>query len=145
MALLFIVRGLPGSGKSTQALHTLKYWDKSGFRHCANFEADQYFMKYGEYCFKQRLLPLAHAKCLSDTFTYLSSHDDARVIVSNTFTTRKELRPYIEACEEFGHDCAILTATGNYKSVHNVPDHVIDKMKSRWEDLPRGWKKYEIN
>jgi len=54
---LLLIRGLPGSGKTTMA----KEYEKSGYVHC---EADQYFEVDGEYRFEGSKLRAAHDDCL---------------------------------------------------------------------------------
>ena len=55
MKNLYIVRGLPGSGKSTFAKSIAKPYQV--------FEADQYFMKNGKYKFDPTKLKEAHNDC----------------------------------------------------------------------------------
>jgi len=52
---LYIIRGVPGSGKSTFAKSIAKPWQI--------FEADQFFMKHGKYDFDFTKLRLAHESC----------------------------------------------------------------------------------
>lgn len=79
---LILVRGLPGSGKSTHA----RVIANEIFR-CARIEADMYFVKDGEYLFDASKLGEAHKWCLDNTRELLS--DGVSVVVSNTFTTKK--------------------------------------------------------
>lgn len=118
---LILIRGLPGSGKSTMA--------KTEYPDHIHREADQYFVdKYGNYNFDATKLHVAHKKCINSTRAYLKSGYD--VVVSNTFTTWEEMKPYLR----LGFPTTIVIATGDYKSVHNVPDEVIQLMRDRWED-----------
>ena len=55
MKNLYIIRGLPGSGKSTIAKSLGKSWQI--------FEADQFFMKNGKYEFDGSKLKDAHDWC----------------------------------------------------------------------------------
>lgn len=121
---LILIRGLPGSGKSTLAE---KFTD---YRH---FEADQYFMHEGKYRFNRDLLNQAHAWCQRLTRDALSEGDD--VVVSNTFTQKWELEPYLQIASEFSITPTILEAKGNFQNIHGVPDEIIEKMKARWECL----------
>jgi hypothetical protein len=54
---LLLIRGLPGSGKTTMA----KKYAQAGYVHC---EADQYFEVGGEYRFDGSKLRAAHDDCL---------------------------------------------------------------------------------
>lgn len=119
---MILVRGLPGSGKSTVAKAL------SGFTHV---EADMFWMDNGEYKFDVTMLPLAHAWCARRTRELLEMGSD--VVVSNTFTTLKELKPYFELAKEFGIIPQVITCEANYGNIHNVPDETLVKMKARFK------------
>ncbi len=122
MANLYIIRGLPGSGKSTLAKMMLV----NGLID-AYFEADMYFMENGEYKFEPTKLHLAHKWCLNEVHAALLNHKN--VAVSNTFVTKKEMRPYTI----LGFETEIIECTENYGSIHNVPQETIERMKAKWE------------
>lgn len=73
---LILVRGLPGSGKST-------YARSLGIRH---YEADDFFQTPNGWEFRPMELPAAHYWCLDATDTSLSIGES--VVVSNTFVSR---------------------------------------------------------
>jgi len=54
-------------------------------------------------------------------------------VVSNTFTTIKELRPYFDIAKELNIVPTVLLVQGNFKSVHNVPEKTLQKMKARFQ------------
>jgi len=117
---LILVRGLPGSGKSTVA----RQFDG------VHIEADEYFMINGEYRFDHTKLKQAHEWCQEKTREALKSRFTA--VVSNTFTTLKELRPYFDIAAEFGILPNVIVAQGNFGSVHGVPEETLAKMKARF-------------
>lgn len=121
---LILIRGLPGSGKSTLAKKFIGYY---------HLEADQYFMHKGEYGFNPRKIKDAHQWCQQATRTFLEA--GGNVVVSNTFTQKWELEPYLELATEFNIIPTILEVKGNFQNIHGVPDEIIEKMKSRWESL----------
>jgi hypothetical protein len=142
---LTIIRGLPGSGKSTLA-HTLATNPE-----CQVFEADQYFNTEDGYKFDRDKLKEAHADCLARTRAWLEAGNDA--IVSNTFTTKWELRPYFDLAIELNITPQVIECQNNYGSVHNVPASTIKNMRARFEhdiadDIPfdqQGLKQYVEN
>lgn len=82
---LTIIRGLPGSGKTTLAQQLGQPY----------FEADQFFMDAtGNYSFQANRLGEAHAWCLESVKATLESGQDCTV--SNTFTRRWEMQPYMD-------------------------------------------------
>jgi predicted kinase len=139
MKQLFLVRGLPGCGKSTFVRHE---WEGSTSGPVAeHLEADKFFTfnKEGEYKFNKEMLPTAHAWCLGETYRSLSNNKVT--VVSNTFSQLWELEPYIEAANSHGVALNIIDLYDNgwndedlcEKCVHNVPLAVICKMRNRWE------------
>lgn len=131
MTTLTLIRGLPGSGKSTIARRLAE----------ANFgavhlEADQFFEQDGEYRFDPTLLRDAHAWCQERTEDRLQGGRD--VIVSNTFTQIWELVPYFDLAKRFGIVPTVITAQNQFKNIHNVPDEVLNKMRDRFQhDISR--------
>lgn len=118
MAHLTIIRGLPGSGKSTFA-------KRMG---CAHFEADMWMVDdEGAYAFDAGRLGFCHSECLKAVKDSLESGND--VVVSNTFTRIWEMQPYID----LGHPYTVIMMLGDYQNVHGVPKETIDHMRGRWE------------
>lgn len=127
MKNLYLIRGLPGSGKSTLAIRMQNF----GMVH-ACFEADQFFMTVGgEYNFDPKLLKEAHKSCQDKTYQLMLAGYD--VAVSNTFTQKWEMKPYLDMAEKLGYTVAVITCEGDYGSIHNVPEEAIQRMKDRWE------------
>jgi predicted kinase len=124
---LIIVRGIPGSGKSTFAK---KLAEKA---HYVHMEADMYFIDpvTKEYKFDINNIMDAHAWCQTQTMYHLQRNWS--VVVSNTFTTIKELRPYFDIAKNLGIVPTVLLAQGNFKNVHNVPEKTFQRMKARFQ------------
>lgn len=133
---LFLVRGLPGSGKTTFAKEDLPY--------CNLFEADQFFIKQTmswhvteEYNWSPEFLHEAHTLCRMNTIKSLYHGNDT--VVANTFTTLKELQPYIDLKERFPDlEIVIYEMTAQYQNTHLVPIEALFRMKTRWETLPES-------
>lgn len=123
MANLVIIRGLPGSGKSTMA--------KQLYPDYVLCEADQYFEQDGEYKFDAKKLPMAHEWCYNKVLMALSSGKDA--VVANTFTRLWEFERYLNM--NCASSVTVVTATGSYDNVHGVPVSAIERMRDRWEEF----------
>jgi len=122
--MIYFVRGLPGSGKSTTAKKIAE-----SYTNTYHLEADMF---WGDsYNFDVDFLDIAHQWCQMETARHLFNGD--HVIVSNTFVNRKEFLPYLRLAVRFSHNIDMTCCHGNYGSVHNVPDHAIDRMKRKWE------------
>ena len=123
MKYLILIRGLPGSGKTTLA--------KLIARDAPHYEADQFFMVNGEYRYDAAAIKAAHVWCQRQTENALA--DGNSCIVSNTFTRRWEMEPYYAMAEKHGAAVVEAVCRGKWPNVHGVPDEVIAKMAARWE------------
>ena len=131
---LYIVRGLPGSGKSTFALNLVG----ADFLVC---EADKYFMIDGEYKFDATKLKQAHEFCRNTVETYMRDNVEAndqfyrQIAVSNTFTQEWEMQPYIDLAKKYGYTVFTIVVENRHGGVnqHGVPDEVLTKMRDRSE------------
>lgn len=122
---LILVRGVSGAGKSTVAYLIAG----SGAQMIA---ADDFFVsESGEYCFDASRLGVAHAWCQRETKSMLEAGWD--VVVHNTFTTEKEMEPYIQMAQELGCELFSLVVENRHgnKSVHDVPEATIKKQEAR--------------
>lgn len=126
---LIIIRGLPGSGKSTKAKEIVCCDDTETTKH---YEADMFHIINGEYCFNVKNIKDAHKWCQASTAYWLNR--GCTVVVSNTFTTIKEMEPYFEMAKQYGAYIEVIEMKENYGNVHNVPEDVLQKMADRWEE-----------
>lgn len=121
---LNLVRGLPGSGKSTIGRkfgHTL-------------LEADMYHTTvYGEYLFDHGRVPLASKWLIDTTMRLLVSKQS--VTVTGVFCTNKSIWSFKELAEEVGATFTVVEMAQGFTSVHNVPDEVIQIMRDNVEPL----------
>ena len=119
---LLLIRGLPGSGKTTLA-------ELLGLPFC---EADQYFEEFNEGIFDASLLSRAHEYCVQQTINHLENGES--VIVSNTSTMEKEVAIYEELAEEFDAKfiSVIVEDRHNSGSLHPVPPMTLDRMRRRF-------------
>lgn len=126
---LFIIRGIPGSGKSTTALRMLNENIVD-----IHVETDMYFTdEDGNYHYDYKKIRSAHLWCMSKTLDALSNNK--RVAVSNTFVTKKEALAYINICKLNNIKYQILNCNGNYKNIHGVSDEKVAQMKERFQTL----------
>lgn len=122
--ILFIVRGLPGSGKTTLA-------NSLG---SMVFSADDYFVnESGDYNFNRSMLGAAHQQCFNRTKDAMENAFP-RIFVANTFTTEKELKPYIDLANKMGYMffSIIVENRSNTKNIHEVPDDTLEIMLNRF-------------
>jgi predicted kinase len=133
--VLYIVRGIPGSGKSTMA----KMLVGEDFLVC---EADKYFIdkETGEYNFDFTKIKEAHKFCQDTVETYMKDslvNDQfyREIAVSNTFTQEWEMEPYLELAKTYGYKTFSIIVENRHGGVnqHEVPDEVLTKMRERFE------------
>ncbi|MDF2152229.1 ATP-binding protein [Vibrio sp. CAU 1672] len=124
---LVLIRGLPGSGKTTKAKQL------SRALQARHFEADMYFENdQGEYVFDPAKLTEAHEWCFQQTKYWLEQ--GVPVVVSNTFVQRWEMDRYLDYCREHHIAVEVLVCRGEYESLHGVPPATINKMRRLWQE-----------
>jgi len=140
--LVFILRGIPGSGKSTFAKKLARPYVRSGLR-VKTFSADDYFMRKGVYKFDGSKLGTAHRKCLRDFAECLRLRRADFCIVDNTNITAVEVAPYAALAAAYLADCRVVTIsvaarTAAKRNVHNVPRKaVLSKARLLREETAR--------
>ena len=124
MKELFLLRGVPGAGKSTLA-------KSLGGMH---IESDKYFMDGDEYKFDPSKLKDAHAWCQNAVRVWAKNSVE-KIVVSNTFTQEWEIDYYFELAKEYGYRVYSLIVENRHgnKDVHNVPEEKLLQMKQRFE------------
>jgi predicted kinase len=130
MKSLYLLRGLPGAGKSTLA-------KKLGDAH---FEADMYFTnENGQYIFNGADIKKAHEWCQNEVqLAMILNHTSGlneSIVVSNTFTQEWEMEPYYKLAETYGYRVFSLIVENRHggENLHNVPEDKIEAMRERFE------------
>lgn len=128
MKKLYLIRGLPGSGKSTLAKTIAAGIPTTAQIH---FEADMYFVdETGLYRFDPTQLHRAHEWCLQSAGTALDQLGVA--IVSNTFTTIRELHPYFTLAAAHSIVPTVILTENTWGNTHGVPEETLERMKARF-------------
>lgn len=126
---LFILRGLPGAGKSTLAKSMGAVY----------FEADMFFMEGNEYKFDMKKIRQAHEWCQNQVRISMKNAaggmTPSRIAVANTFTQEWEMEAYYDMAKEYGFTVFALVVENRHggKNVHDVPADVLNKMEERFE------------
>jgi predicted kinase len=145
-----ILRGIPGSGKSTRAEEAY-----SGHEVCS---ADDYFRNfYGVYKFDARALPAAHRACLLKFEALLIAGTEHIIVVDNTNLTAAEIAPYYALAEAHGYDPRIEDMNpGTVKAIARqagrrykaVPPETIERMAhlkaAADPTLPARWVRHSF-
>jgi predicted kinase len=126
---LFLLRGLPGSGKSTIASMLV------GEKDYCHKEADMFFVdSEGNYKFQPSEIKHAHAWCQEEV-EFLLRHEHSPVVVSNTFTQEWEMEAYYKLAEKYGYRVHSIVIENRHGGVnqHGVPADKVEMMKERFE------------
>lgn len=140
---VYILRGIPGSGKSTfikeKLLPALKYKPLI-------VSADHYFEGPEGYKFDPSLISKAHATCIK-AFVEGCSRGVMEIVVDNTNTTALEVSTYYNVAKAFGYEvnivtCAVSAREAADRNLHGVPFEACDAMSYRLENepLPSFWE-----
>lgn len=118
--VLWLIRGIPGSGKTTFA-KSLGIQD--------HYEADMWMDDNGGY--SRANLKFAHEWCQKQVFGAM--YNDRPVVVSNTFIKRWEMDFYKTAASNFGYTVVEVTMNGRYTPIRDIPFEVIERMERIFE------------
>lgn len=134
---LQIIRGLPGSGKTTLALKR--------YPHLLRLETDMFFYSKGEYRFSMKRNEMAVEWFLSEVELLCSGEVD--FVATGVFAAHTErLQETIVRALDHGYDVYVKTLTTQFKGIHGVPQEHFDAMKASFipeDDLRRAYKHIE--
>lgn len=130
MRTVYIIRGVPGAGKSTLANLIAWPWQI--------IEADQYFHKLGR--FVPAKLDYAHTLCKKKFIkriknTLFNRIFFRKIVVSNTSTTESEFMYYFDLAKNYNLRviCLVVENRNDTVSTKNIPVDTINKMRNRFQ------------
>jgi len=126
---IILVRGLPGSGKSSLA----KLLSENG--KYPVFSVDQYFTdSNGNYSFDHRQNHIAYDACKKNVLAEIMNGTE-KIFVDNTFTIDWEMEPYFKMAAE--NNCLVYVFTvenyHNGTNVHGISDEQTRKMAEKYK------------
>ena len=121
---LILVRGIPGSGKSTFA-------KLLGRAICS---ADDYHIDLnGNYNWKKENLNASHEWCKRKCERFMKIGVE-RIIIDNTLSSEWEINPYMNMAKKYGYRVFSVIIENRHGgiSIHNVPENTLEKMINRF-------------
>ena len=129
---LILLRGLPGSGKTTLAKVILQLPSNT---EPEVLSADDFFeTEDGLYNFDATKLKEAHNYCQFRCSERMRQQK-AKIVVANTFTQEWEMDEYFKMAERYNyrvHTIVVENRHGN-QNVHGVPEDKLQQMKDRFQ------------
>ena len=142
---VYILRGIPGSGKS----HLASILTRSGG---VTVSADHFFQVDGKYNFNPSELGLAHGSCVRFFVKHVVAGRDV-IVVDNTSINNWEISPYYSVAEAYGYNVEIITLVCDLKlalsrQTHGVPPYTVGVMHSRVYEaqkfFPSHWRHTQV-
>ncbi len=151
---VIIMRGLPGSGKSSYIKKLMGGTLEIDPTHII-CSADDFHMLNGKYVYVAANTGEAHKQCLQKFLHAVQVHPQPSfVFVDNTNTTKEEIAPYYRLAELFTQSIRIVRChvapedvINKIRNTHAVPDSTIWNMHQNIlsERLPAYWKEEIID
>lgn len=123
--ILTVIRGLPGSGKSTFARNRYK---------CLYVEDDMYYYKEGVYNYTHDLYQEAFVWLIEMVKDALDFKLD--VTVGSVFPEFRDVATFHKIADQYGAQFHVLKCVGDFENIHSVNEKDIQDMKDRWDDYP---------
>lgn len=124
-SVLYIIRGLPGSGKSTL-----------GEQLCPgrSFQDDDYWTgPDGVYRYDPETTEQANRHCYNQVRTAMTDPSQQPVAVCCPFVRKSDYASYLQLCKELGWQAFVVVCLNEYGDVHDVQPSSRARMIERWE------------
>ena len=129
---LFILRGVPGCGKSTVA-DLIACTGMTDIPNSVICCTDDYFVdKNGNYNWNPKEIYRAHVYCQNKCQVAMLDNT-TKIIIANTNTTPKDFKEYERLAENYGYRVFHLVVENRHggKNVHNVPAETLINMETK--------------
>ncbi len=124
MNLLILIRGLPGSGKSTIAQHLTQYV----------IDDDDFYTKDdGTYNFTCDMIEPCHAWMLSYCEYLMSTGGD--ISITSPLISEVRINRFMDLANKYSYEFHSIIKENRHigTSIHNVPDDQLNEMKRKFD------------
>jgi predicted kinase len=128
---LILLRGLPGSGKST--IGDIILFTTQNNQDVLS--ADNFFIdRDGNYVFDATRLKEAHNDCQQKCAERMKMQF-SKIVIANTFTQEWEMEKYFEMADRYRYRVHSLVVENRHggQNIHDVPEDKLEQMKNRFE------------
>ncbi|KAK3262994.1 hypothetical protein CYMTET_28178 [Cymbomonas tetramitiformis] len=143
-----ILRGVPGSGKSSLTARIVERAEDAGREACV-FSADHHLLEPdGTYLYSAARRARAHATCWSRFQAAAAAGTASMLLLDNTNSTRKEYSGYAECAQAHGYTVVVVEMTCcsagellafQARGLHGVSEEAVTRMRIHWESDPAAW------
>ncbi len=128
--LCIILRGAPGSGKSTWAANYANYETAP----CWVVSTDKFFINdNGEYIFDVKKLGYNHRLAFEE-FQRAVNERFPTVILDNTNIRIRDYKKYVDTARNTGYTIVQKVFNGGYVNTHGVPLEKVEEMRQRFQE-----------
>lgn len=132
---LILVRGVPGSGKTTLANECAATYRDAGISSVVVSADDWMIDGEGKYAYDHMQLPYCHTMCQREVCRQMTEGTSV-IFVANTFVRKWEAEVYLQLARLWGYTVTVYRMTGEYDNVHGVPADKVAIMKANMEPYP---------